>query len=302
VSVSAAGSSSTLVTTEPSLLTILAQASATAAQSAQQREIGYIDTDINNRLNAQIATLQGGGDDAIVSSLQQQISSLDDQQTAINKLSSQYGGNASILADLQDQIATMMTAAGNGNGGSFDNALAAANTDVGDLTVVTPQAPFQPDRIAGLKGTGLGIGASATYDLSTPTGQDAATAAVQSAQTLVGEIFQATNANQQLAISVSQSLGSQSSGLNAQLSQLQQSGQSSTATQIAQLQQRAQDQEHVIELSLGNTQLLSSVLTTLENPPQPVNSVFVALEGAVGATPSTYNALTTAPPILSLLT
>ncbi len=299
---SVSATSSTLVTTEPSLLTILAQASATAAQSAQQREIGYIDTDINNRLNDQIASLEGGGDDAVTSSVQQQITSLQDQQATINKLATQYGGNTSILADLQNQVATMMTAAGNGDGGSFDNALAAANTDVDDLTVVTPQAPFQPDRIAGLQGTGLGIASSATYDLSTTAGQAAATAAVQSAQTLVGEIFQATNANQQLAIDVSQSLSSQASGLNSELDQLQQSSTSSTSTQISQLQQRAQDQEHVIELSLGNTQLLSSVLTTLENPPQPVNSVFVALEGAVGATPSTYNALTTAPPILSLLT
>lgn len=156
--------------------------------------------------------------------------------------------------------------------------------------------------MSGLQGTGLGIASSATYDLSTPTGQAAAAAALQTAQFKIGQIFATTNANHLLAASVAQSLGSQISGLNSQLDQMQQSSQSSTSAQVANLQQQAQDQEHVIELALGNTQLVSSVLTALESPPQPVNSVFGALEGAVGATPATYNTLVTTPPILSLLT
>lgn len=176
-----------------------------------------------------------------------------------------------------------------------------ANIDVTDLNVVTPTAPFQPDKVAALKGNGLGISPSATYDLSTPAGQAAATAAVTSAQSLVGQVFQATSSNQILAGDLATSLTSQVNALNTQQTQAQDANQTQTSAEVAQLTQQAQDQTHLIELSLGSTQTLATALQEAENPPQPVNSVFGALEEAVGATPTTYSSQTNTPAILSLL-
>ena len=288
--------------TVPSLLTTLAQAASNAASISQTTEINEIDAQIQNQLNDQIAALQPSLDPAVNNLLQSQINSLTTQQSTISALSPQYGQNAELLSDLQTQLSSLQTAATNGDSATFDAVLAAANTDVDDLTVISAPAPFQPDQVAGLKGNGLGIGSSASYDLSTPAGQAAASQAVQTAQNLVGVIFQATSGNQLLATDLTNSLSTQINTLTNQQQQSQQVDQSSAEAQIQQLTQLAQNQEHLIELSLGNTTSVATMLYNAENPPQPITSPLQALQEAVGATPATYSSQQSTPAILSLLT
>jgi hypothetical protein len=269
------------------LLTILSEASSNAAQLTNTTEISEIDAQIQKQLTAKEAALQAPPDAALTTALQNQISGLQKQQTSITDLSPKYGANANTLANLQTQLATLQTAAANGDSATFDSTLAAANIDVQDLTVVNAPAPLEPDGVAGLIGNGLGIGDSASYDLSTPNGQTAAEAAVSSAQSLVQQVFQATSSNQLVSTDLANSLATQISNLQSHLDNLEGSDQTQVQNQIARLTQQAQDQEHLIELSLGNTQTIATALYNEENPPQSITSVFGALEQAVAATPST---------------
>jgi hypothetical protein len=294
-------SSTTSQITTPSLLTILAQAAATATQTANTTELSEIDNQIQNRLNAQIAALQPATDPAVSNVLQSQITALQNQQATITALQPQYGQNVNMLSDLQTRLANLQTDVSTGDSADFDANLAAANTDVGNLVAVDAPAPFQPDQIAGLLGTGLGIGSSASYDLSTPTGQEAAAQAVQNAQNTVGEIFQATGANQLLAGDLTNSLNTQINTLTAQQQQTQQTSTADSEAQVQHLTQLAQNQEHLIELSLGSTSTIANVIQEVDNPPQPITSPFQALQEAVGATPSTYSSQQSTPAILSLL-
>jgi hypothetical protein len=282
-------------------LTILSEASANAAQLANTTEIANIDNDIQRQLEDKIAVLQAPPDAALTNAFQSQISGLQKQQSSITDLAPHYGANANTLADLQTRLATLQTAAANGDSATFDATLAAANIDVQDLTAIIAPAPLQPDGIPGLIGNGIGIGNSASYDLSTPPGQTAAEAAVTSAQNIVQQVFQVTTSNQLVATDLAHSLSTQIGNLQAQLQQLEGSDQTQVQDQIASLTQQAQDQEHLIELSLGNTQTIATELFNEENPPQPINSVFGALEQSVAATPSTYSSTNSAPAVLSLL-
>jgi hypothetical protein len=302
VTVSATSLTPALTATPTTLLGVLADASATAAQMHSEVEISQVNSAIQNRLNAQVAALQTTPDTAVVNALQTQITALQKQSSLYSNVGSQFGANANILSDLQNQLATMQTAASGGDGTTFDTALAAANNDVGDLNIIAPTAPFQPDQVITLQANGLGISNSATYDLGSPAGQAAAAAAVQSAQTLVNQVFQATGSNQILAGSLNTELSTQTTALNAQLQQMQQSDSAATADQVQRLTQQAQDQEHLIELAIGNTQLLSTALMNAATPPQPASSVMEVLQNAVGATASSVLSKQSTPPILSLLT
>lgn len=295
------GVSSASALSGSSLLTILSQAAANAVQLADTQEISAIDAQIQNQLNAKIAILQAPPDTALTNALQTQITSLQKNQSSIADLAPKYGANANTLSSLSTQLANLQTAAANGDSASFDAALAAANLNLQDLTPVAAPAPLQPDRVAGLQGNGLNIGDSASYDLSTPAGQAAAAAAVSSAQALVQQVFQATSSNQLLSGDLSQTLSTQIGSLQSQLQQLQGADQTQVQTQIANLTQQAQDQEHLIELALGNSQTIATALSDAENPPQPITSVFGALEQAVAATPATYSSTNSAPAVLSLL-
>jgi hypothetical protein len=284
-----------------SLLTILSEAAANATQLANTTEISEIDNAIQKQLNDKIAVLQAPPDAALTTALQNQISSLQTQQSSIADLSPKYGANADTLANLQTQLATLQTAAANGDSATFDATLSAANLDVQDLNEIIAPAPLQPDGISGLIGNGLGIGDSASYDLSIPAGQTAAEAAVTAAQNVVQQVFQVTSSNQLVANDLANSLSTQIGNLQSQLDQLDGSNQTQVQNQIASLTQQAQDQEHLIELSLGNTQTIATALYNEENPPQPITSVFGALEQAVAATPSTYSSTNSTPAVLSLL-
>lgn len=268
-------------------LTILAEMSAATTQQANSRELTIISQQIQNNLTAQIATLQPTPDTAVANALQAQITALNAQSTAVSQVAATAGANAYTLSDLQTQLATLQADATAGNSTGFDATLSAANTDVDNLTATSPPAPFLPDGIAGLQGNRLGIGSSSSYDLSTPAGQAAAAADVQAAQTLVGQVFQTTTSNQLVADDIGSSLSTQIDTLTAQQQTQSQSDQTATTAQITQLTQLAQNRTHLIELALGGTSTIANMVSAVDNPPQPYTSVFQALEGAVGATPST---------------
>jgi hypothetical protein len=299
VTVSATGSTSVIQMATTTALTVLAEVSSSAAQLANNREMTLISNQIQKQLNAKVAALQPPADTALATAAQAQITALQNQRSAINAISTTSGSNANILSDLQTQLGALQTAAGNGDSAGFDAALAAANTEIFDLTATAPPAPFQSDRVASLKGNGLGIGNSAAYDLSTPAGQAAAAQDVSSAQDLVGLIFQTTTSNQILATGLMAALSTRINTLTSQQQQSQQSEQLQVTTQILQLTQQAQNQTHLIELALGGTSTLANELRAAATPPQPFTSVFQALQSAVGAVAGPSQQ--TAPAILSLL-
>ncbi len=299
ISAATIASSGTNTTTA---LTVLAQSAAYSSQTANTAEMTEIDKLIQNRLTNQIAALEPSSDAAVINALTSQISGLQAQQSSMEKLEAQYGGNANIFPGLQSLLAELQTYAASGNSSAFDTTLAATNVDVADLKVIAAPAPFQPDLVTNLKENGLGIGNSASYDLSTEAGQQAAEAAVSSAQTLAGRIFSITGSNQLLASDLVTSLTTQIGSLTGVQQQMESASDTEAQSKIKALTEDAQNQEHLIELSLGSTQTIASMVSNVENPPQPVTSVFEALQDAVGATPASYSPANSAPAILSLLT
>ncbi len=289
-------------TTTTTALTVLAQASADSTQTANTTEMAEIDKLIQSRLTNQIAALEPSSDSAVSNALATQITGLQAQQSAIEKLGAQWGANANIFPALQTLLANLQTYAAAGNSAEFDGTLSAANIDVSDLSVIAAPAPFQSDQVATLKQNGLGIGNAASYDLSSPSGQAAAEAAVSSAQSVIGQIFAITQSNHVLANDLANSLTTQIGTLTNLQQQTQSAGDAETQNKIAALTEDAQNQEHLIELSLGSTTTIASMVSNVENPPQPITSVFEALQDAVGATPATYSPTNSAPAILSLLT
>jgi len=294
VSVSAISNPTTFLDT-------LASAASNAAQMRSKISLDLINGQIQKHLKQQIAALQNAPDDAVVKVLQGQINGLQKQASAASSIASKFSGNAGILADLQDQLGTLQTAAAGGDSASFDAALGSAQIDVIDLVVVTPTAPYQPDQIDALQATGLGIADSGTYDLSTPSGQAAAAADVTAAQTLIGQIMQATTSNQVIAGSIATARTTQVSGLTATLRNLQHIDELNITTKTLLLTQQAQNQSHLIQLALGNTQLLSASLSQAINPPQPYGTPLDALQGAADAATATGSTKQTAPAVLSLL-
>lgn len=288
--------------TTTNVLSVLAQASTSTAQLSVTREEGLIVNDIQNRLSAQIAAIEPPSDDAVSNALQAQLSSLESQRSKMSALSPQYGANANVLSQLQTQLANLQTAASNGDSAGFDTALSQANLYLSDLAVINPPAPLQADGIAGLKGSGLGIASSAQYDLSTPSGQTAAEAAVSAAQNTVGIVFGVTTANQLLAGDISTALGTQITQIETQQQQQESSSQSSVQAQIQQLTEQAQNQEHLIQLALGNTTTLASSIFASVDPPTAASSPLQVLQDQVGATAASSTAASNATPaILSLL-
>jgi hypothetical protein len=280
----------------------LATASANAAQAAQQQELKQIDAQIQNKLNNQITALQNNANSASITVSQAQVTELDKQKTAASALETSYGTNATLLSALTAQLGKLQTDAASGDATDFDTDLVLANTDLQDLKPVTPPGSLLPDGIAPLQANGLGIGNSASYDLSTASGIAAAQAAVSAAQAAVERGSQATTSDQIAVGSQVTALSSEIDNLNTTIENEQAAATSANQTQINQLEQAAENQEHLIELALGDSTQLGSALQQALNPPQPINSPFSALVSAIGATPSSINASNAAnPPILSLL-
>jgi hypothetical protein len=293
--------STTAFSSGSSPLSVLQTIAQNTAQLTQQQQLANIAQDLQNQLNRQLAALQPPTDQVSVDLSQNKINALQAQQKAISGLETQFGNNGNVLADMSSQLNLMAQAANNSDGAAFDNALSALNTDLADLTPPAWNAIFQSDGIAPLKTNGINIQSSATYDLTTPAGQAAATADVTVVQNKLQSIITMNGSNQAVA-------ASQITALNGQISALQnlqfqqQTAQSQAVAQLtAQLQANMQNQLHLIELSLGQTSQLATALSTALNPPQPINSVFGALVNSVGQTASNAETqLGNNPAILSL--
>jgi len=293
------------LTTTSNALTTLAQVYSSNAQLTTQEQLDIIDGQLKAQLKTQIAAVQttDAPDNALQTSTQADITRLKKQLSAIDTAQARFSANSTVLSDISTQLAALQTAITAGDSASFDKTLGVANTDLGNLLIISPTAPFQPDRILGLKGTGLGIKNSASYDLSTPAGQAAAATDVGNAQNLINQIFPATTSNILLAGDVATALGTQINSLNATLQQLQNTSQLQVAAETARLTQLEQNQEHLVQLNLGNTTLLSDAIGAAANPPPLPNSPFDVVSQAVGATAATANAALNSgtPAILSLL-
>jgi hypothetical protein len=289
------------ISTGTSPLTILYQIAQNQASLTQTIQISQISQDLQNQLNRQIASLQSPVDQVSIDISQNRINSLQAQQKTVSALETLFGNNGNLLADMTNQLTLMTAAVSKSDGTGFDDALSALNTDLTDLTPPAWNALFQSDGIAQLKTNGIAIQSSATYDLSTPAGQAAATADITTAQNLLQGILKINTGNQTVAGSQLAALDGQINALQTQQQQQQSEASQANAQQIAQLQQNMANQLHLIELNLGNSGQVASMLNQVINPPQQVTSVFGALVNAVGETGSTAETrLGQTPAVLSL--
>lgn len=294
-------STSSPIFSAPSPFIVLAEVAQNNAQMTQQIQLAEISQDLQNQVNNRIAALQTPVDQVSVDFSQAQINSLQKQQTAVSTLETTFGNNGSLLSDMTNQLNLMTQAINNSDGTSFDNALSALNTDLGDLTPPSFNPLFQPDGIAALKNNGFSIQSSASYNLSTPAGQAAATADVTAALNQVEGIVKINGANQTVAASEGTALDGQIAALQSLQTQQQTAQSDQVAQETARLQQNMQNQLHLIELNLGNSGQLTTMLSQFSNPPQQVTSVFGALINSVGESGSTAETqLGQTPAILSL--
>jgi hypothetical protein len=270
-----------------SISTLLTSTLTAGAQNQNQLTLNAINNTLTTRLNNQIAQIEAqSSDTTTVQLLQNQLSAAQTQNSSFSQAASQWLGNESFLTDLNTQLTTISTAAASGDATTFDGALAQAQTDIDDLTVVSYVPGTQPDGVANLKYDGLGVQSSATYDLSTTAGQAQAATDVANAKNLVAQVLSVTTQNQEIATSQSDGLTDDINNLSLQLSQISDNQNNTVQTQISNLQQQEQDQYHVIELALSSsnnnaTSVLTSAATNL-------TSVLAAQPGS--KTASTTNA------------
>jgi hypothetical protein len=285
----------------PTPFSVLQSISQATASMTQSQQLAHIAQDLQNQLNRQLAALQPQTDQVSVDLSQHRINALQAQQKTISSLETVFGNNGNLLSDMSNQLNLMAQAATNGDGAAFDNALSALNTDLTDLTPADWNPLFQSDGIAPLKTNGINIQSSATYDLTTPAGQAAATADVTALQNQLQTIIRINGGNQTVAASQITALNGQISALQNMQFQQQTAQSQAIAQQTARLQQNMQNQLHLIELSLGQTNQLATALGASLKPPQPVTSVFGALVGSVGQTAAgVEQQLGSNPAILSL--
>ncbi|HLI21452.1 MAG TPA: hypothetical protein VKV32_10070 [Stellaceae bacterium] len=294
-------STTTPLSTGNSLINTLYTMAQDSAALTQNTQLAEISQDLQNQLNRQLAAIQNPVDQVSVNYSQQQINSLQAQQSAVSKAETTFGTNGTILADMTSQLNTMAQAVSNSDGTGFDNALTALNTDLSDLGVAAYNPLFQNDGIGLLKMNGFSIQSSASYNLSTPAGQAAATADVTTAQNLIENILKINGSNQTIASSQASALDGQINALQTMLSQEQDNATAETTKEAQQLQVNEQNELHLIELNMGNTGETSSMLNSILNPPTQVTSVFGALSNAVGETAKTAETqLGQTPAVLSL--
>lgn len=282
-------------------LSVLYQVAQDQASITQQKQINEISQDLQNQLNQKLAALQSPVDQVSVNYSQAQINSLQAQQKAVSALQTTYGTNDPLLADMTNQLNLMSQAITNSDGTAFDNALSALNTDLSDLTPAAYNPLFQNDGVAALKTNGFSIQSSASYNLSTPAGQAAATADVTTAQNAVEAALKMTGSNQTIAGGQLQVLDGQITALQTLQTQQQSAATQATAAETQQLQTNEQNALHLIQLNLSNTSQDATMIYTAANPPSQTSSVFGALENAVGETAKTAETqLGQTPAIMSL--
>jgi len=270
-----------------SLINSLANAAALGAQNAAQFRLKLIGQQITTQLNKKIAQLKEQSQDPTIPLLQQQAATLNQQKTAYDQALTQIGNNGTTLGDLSIQLANLANAAAQGDAATFDQTLSAANTDVSILQPVPPLAGLLPDGVNSLLSNGLGIQSSATYNLSTPTGQAQASADIQAAQSFIQQIASTNTTNQEIGSSISQSFQGQLSAISDQISNKQISGLTAAATQVDKLNQQAKTEFHLIELQFGNVGQTGSILSNAQNanniapPPGSVISLLVGNSSGV---------------------
>ena len=265
-----------------STLQSISQSMATVTQNQQMANVAQ---DLQNQLNRQLAAIQPTTDQVSIDISQNRIKALQSQQKTISGLETQFGNNGSILSDMANQLNLMTQAVSKSDNTAFDNALSALNTDYTILTPPAWNAIFQSDGMAQFKMAGsINIQSSATYDLSTQTGQDAATADITNVSNLVQSILKINGANQTVAASQLTALNGQISSLQNIQFQQQTASQQAVQQQTNQLTQNMQNTLHLIQLNLGQSSQMATALSAALNPPQPTNSVFGALTNAIGQT------------------
>jgi hypothetical protein len=268
----------------PTPFAVLQSISQATASMTQSQQLANIAQDLQNQLNRQLAALQPPTDQVSINLSQNRINALQAQQKTVSSLETQFGNNGNVLSDMSNQLNLMAQAVTNSDGTAFDSALSALNTDLTDLTPPSWNVLFQSDGIAQLKTNGINIQSSATYDLTTPAGQAAATADVTAVQNQLQTIITLNGGNQTVAASQITALNGQINALQSLQLQQQTAQSQAVAQQTAQLQANMQNQLHLIELSLGQANQLSTALSAALNPPKPINSVFGALVNSVGLT------------------
>lgn len=282
-------------------LSILYQLAQSQSSLVQQRQVAQISQDLQNQLNEKLAALQAPTDQVSINFSQNQINALQAQQSAVSKLQTVFGTNGNLLSDMTSQLNLMGEAVTNGDGTAFDNAFTALNTDLSDLTPPSYNPLFQADGVAALKTNGFSIQSSASYDLSTPAGQAAATADVTTAQNAVEAALKMNGSNQTVAAGQLTALDGQITALQTMQTQQQNNATQATAAQTQQLETNEQNELHLIQLNLANTSQTSSMLNTAMNPPSTTTSVWGALENSVGETAKTAETqLGQSPAIMSL--
>jgi hypothetical protein len=280
-----------------SVLTAMSSATASVTQNQQ---LAMISQDLQNQLNRQLAAIQAPTDPVTVNASKQQLAALQAQQTSVSKFETLFGNNNSLYADMTTQLTLMTKAVTNNDSSGFDNALSALNTDLTDVTVPTWNPLFQNDGVAQLKNNGITIQSSASYDLSTTAGQNAATADITTLQNTLTSIMKVNGNNQTVAASELTAVTGKLTALQTYQSNLANAQSQAVAQQTQTLTQNMQNQLHLIELNLGQTNQASAMLNTMLNPPSPQTSVFGALASAVGQTAKGAETALGNTPILSL--
>ncbi len=246
-----------------SLSALLTSSISTGTQNEGQLRLAAIGKLLTNRLNAKITTLKNAVEDPVNANvLSAQVATLSKQNAAYSAALPLLGKNAQTLSDITLQLGTLANAAAAGDAATFDSALSAAQTDVNNLIVTQPLHGFSTDGVGLLRTQGLGIQSSATYNLSTTSGQAQAQADVGTARTTIAQVVAAVTQNQAIANSVSQALTTRIDQLNSQASDQKFSALADAQQQISKLQTQTQTEFHLLELELGGTTNVSSVLAT----------------------------------------
>jgi len=263
--------------TTTSIMNVLTQAALNNAAAQESYRFQLIQTQLNNQFQKKIAALQASSDTTAQDDfLKVEISQESQQKATFSNLQTQYGSNANILSDITQQITAMQNAASAGDSATFDGALATANADVSYLAVVQDNPAVQPDGVAQLKTSGLGVNASSSYDLSTTAGQNAALADLLNASNLINQVYSVTTQNQTIAGSQATALDSQISNLQGTLENDQFNQSANVTVQTLKLKTQLNTQTHLIELSFANAQAAGASLQQQElagqaaqNPPPP---------------------------------
>ncbi len=259
-----------------SIMNVLTQASLANAASQESYRFQLVQKLLNTQFQAKVAALKTSSDSSATDNfLKVQISHAAQHKATYSTLHAQYGSNANILADITTQISAMQNAASAGDSATFDGALATANAEVSYLTVVRDNPAFQPDGVAQLKTSGLGVQSSSNYDLSTPEGQASALADLSNASNAINQIYSITTGNQTVAGSLTSALDSQLSNLNGTLENDQFNRAANITVQTLKLKQQLNTQVHLIQLNFANAQTAGASLqqqqlagqAALEPPP-----------------------------------